>query len=404
MATDLERLVALMPPPHRAAEPPRVEHWDHVERHFGVRLPSDFKEFVTRYGSGAIDNFLGLLNPAAGRGLRMDRRADDMLAGLRLVRTVEELPNPVYPEAGGLLPWAETSNGDVLYWVVDPPDNPDRWPILIGEVRGPGWVTHPGPVSRFLVEILGRSFPIDFFPDDFPASGARFEPHRPPHEPIDPRSWDRQLPDPRDLAGPEAIRRNLDALLEEHRRVGSPLPRVLRPGLSEAEVRRHLESLGVRPHPVVMALYSWADGSAEQPAGSPSSWLVPKLRLMTLSEAVGLHQAVASVFATRGGVVSSNPWLAGRDWFPIMRSKTTIIAVIGSGEEAGELRAIFEHRAGRVDRPTIWTEIWTPYRTLADAIGDFADRFRAGLYLWDAAGETWEEDFEALDEYRHARF
>ena len=54
----------------------------------------------------------------------------------------EQLPHPVFPEAGGLLPWYR----------------------------------HPGPLLRFLAEVLNKEIRVPFFPDDFPAEGANFTP------------------------------------------------------------------------------------------------------------------------------------------------------------------------------------------------------------------------------------
>jgi hypothetical protein len=401
METNLDRIVHLMPPPRRPVDLPRIEHWEHVEGVFGVRLPADFKEFVGRYGSGAIDAFVNVLNPGAGRGLRMDRRGSQMIEIYREIRAVEPLPFPIHPEPGGLLPWADTSNGDTLFWIVDPRDDPDRWRLAISEVRGPGWLTHPGPVTRFIREVLERSFVVDFFPDDFPLPGASFEPFPAPHEPMDPRSWDRQEAERRGPGASDRLRRDLETLVDEHRRLGSPLPAVLRAGLPRAHIQAALSAEGVTPHPDVLELYAWSAGVDGEDAGGV---LAADQRLVALEEAAALHRALAPVLASRSGVVHTHPWLAAQDWFPIMRSDTTIVAVICSGDDAGGLRAILEHRAGPAESPTIWTEIWSPYGSLGDALADFVDRLRAGLYRWNAAGQTWEEDLGRLEEFRVTRF
>jgi hypothetical protein len=88
----------------------------------------------------------------------------------------EQLPHPVFPEAGGLLPWGVTSDGDWGYWITDPPEDPDRWAVAINIGRGPDWYRHPGPLLRFLAEVLNKEIRVPFFPDDFPAEGANFTP------------------------------------------------------------------------------------------------------------------------------------------------------------------------------------------------------------------------------------
>ena len=79
----------------------------------------------------------------------------------------EEVPYPIHPEAGGLLPWGTTGNGNVGYWVTSPSDDPAQWSIAVSEARGPGWFTHPGPLTNGLARhprTTGRGFRV---PDGF---------------------------------------------------------------------------------------------------------------------------------------------------------------------------------------------------------------------------------------------
>jgi hypothetical protein len=46
-----------MPPPERPSETPTGSSWQPVEARLGLELPEDYKEFITRYGTGAVDNF-----------------------------------------------------------------------------------------------------------------------------------------------------------------------------------------------------------------------------------------------------------------------------------------------------------------------------------------------------------
>ena len=52
-----------MPPPANPVESPRADDWQLVEARMLVELPSDYKEFIATYGTGAVDNFLWVLNP-----------------------------------------------------------------------------------------------------------------------------------------------------------------------------------------------------------------------------------------------------------------------------------------------------------------------------------------------------
>jgi hypothetical protein len=101
-----------------------------------------------------------------------------MLAVTRDLRAggIVEIPYPSYPEPGGLLPWGVTANGDWGYWITEPSGDPDAWPIAISVDRGPEWFRHPGPLTRFLVEVLEGSVRVPFFPDDFPSDDPAFIP------------------------------------------------------------------------------------------------------------------------------------------------------------------------------------------------------------------------------------
>ncbi|MEU3620373.1 hypothetical protein ABZ725_50155 [Streptomyces sp. NPDC006872] len=54
-------LLAQLMPPHPGAGDTVV--WDSVERSWGTRFPGDYKEFITRYGAGAISDYLVLIPP-----------------------------------------------------------------------------------------------------------------------------------------------------------------------------------------------------------------------------------------------------------------------------------------------------------------------------------------------------
>jgi HEAT repeat protein len=174
-AGEFEALVRLMPPPNEPRDPGDADRWPQIELRLGRRLPSDYKAFVATYGSGRIGEFLNVANPFSDNPHMRDL-PDEMLKAYREIRTFEHIPFPIHPEPGGLIPWGDTDNGDVLFWVADPPDDPDRWSIAVGEVRGPGWFRHPGPFVRFLRDWMTGAAVIPFMGD---LTSATFEPATP---------------------------------------------------------------------------------------------------------------------------------------------------------------------------------------------------------------------------------
>jgi hypothetical protein len=164
----MKELRSLMPPPISPVEPARAEDLDETERRLGVRLPADYRAFVELFGSGSIGGFLRIANPSSRNPyIRLVEAHDAQVHVLHELRDsgVEELPYPVHPEPGGLILWAETRNGDCCYWVADPPDNPDAWPIAVNEGRAPYWFDHPGPMTLFLADLVARRIELPIFPD-----------------------------------------------------------------------------------------------------------------------------------------------------------------------------------------------------------------------------------------------
>jgi hypothetical protein len=175
----LERLQELMPPPRSPVESGTPASWATAEAVLRTGLPRDYKEFIEAYGSGSIDQFVTVLNANSSTpDLQLDQYGQKMLAVTRNLREagVVEIPFPIYPEPGGLLPWGVTANGDWGYWLTDPLDSPDAWPVVVSVDRGPDWFRHSGPLVRFLLEVLDGSALVPFFPDDFPSAQPEFVP------------------------------------------------------------------------------------------------------------------------------------------------------------------------------------------------------------------------------------
>jgi SMI1-KNR4 cell-wall len=178
-AGDQEALAQVLPPPVIPVDPPDDNDWVTAERALGLSLPPDFKAFVTRYGSGLIDDFLVVFNPAATlASMRLVPASALYLEGIRQIRgfAPDEVIFPIHPEPGGLLPWGTTGNGDVGYWVTSPSGDPALWSIAVGEARGPEWFTHPGPLTRFLADALDHSIRVSVFPTGWPSEKPIFHP------------------------------------------------------------------------------------------------------------------------------------------------------------------------------------------------------------------------------------
>src|SRR6266542_3842508 len=131
----IDDLVRLVPPP--AAPVDADGDWSAVEAALGLRLPADFQALVGRYGVGQFGD-ISLWTPFAKR---LDGVFDLVKHARRLVdfhrplrdELPEDFPHPLYPEPGGLLEWASTSNGDSRCWLTG--GDPDSWPAVVWNIR-----------------------------------------------------------------------------------------------------------------------------------------------------------------------------------------------------------------------------------------------------------------------------
>lgn len=119
----IEELIACIPPP----ENPRDTEgdWAAVEATLDIHFPSDFRQLVSRYGTGEFFEGLLILNPLNPwcRG-----QIAKTLSNFCVMRKAMELSLRLYPETSGLFPWGHDSNGNNFFWLTE--GNPDDWPVV----------------------------------------------------------------------------------------------------------------------------------------------------------------------------------------------------------------------------------------------------------------------------------
>jgi hypothetical protein len=104
-----------------------------VIQRYGMALPADYVELANTYGMGHFEDngrtHIRVFNPFSDIDwthilnlCAVERRGRETNPG--------SIPHPIYPEPGGLLPWAIEADGGLFYWLTE--DSPDHWPILIG--------------------------------------------------------------------------------------------------------------------------------------------------------------------------------------------------------------------------------------------------------------------------------
>jgi hypothetical protein len=169
----MKTLREIFPPPAVPTEENRQE-WAIVEQRLATRLPADYKAFIDEFGLGAIDSFIWIFSPfTRNQYVNLERELKEIGDTLaQLAQGGEEIPFAYYPNPGGLFPFGGTDNGDVLYWKTD--GDPDFWPVVVNEARGPHWETYNLSMTAFLLQVFTGELVCTVFPHDFPSNSPTF--------------------------------------------------------------------------------------------------------------------------------------------------------------------------------------------------------------------------------------
>src|SRR5262245_6372137 len=192
----------------------------------------------------------------------------------------------------------------------------------------------------------------------------------------------------------------LDRLLEEHRRIGSPLERFLFPGVDPEAARATLRGLGLDPPAELVELYAWRDGGDEDAyrdsgAGVGYPRLFDNVFFGPLSRAVDTYREYLeidrNVVATVGDPAAAT-WPV--IWFPPFSGGTPVFAVdCTGGATRGALYQVNWH-------PPIEEPVRRRFRDLAHLLESVVRRFQAGGYRWDASARFLVASREVIEELR----
>jgi hypothetical protein len=172
----IEKLTAILPPPLTPVACGGPDGWRTIECQLDIVLPSDYKEFVSTYGVGSINDFLWVLNPFTDNPhINLVSASYHSLNALRRLEGDygEKLPFPIFPVLNGVFPWGVTDNGDELFWRVH---GRACFSIVVMESRAPEWQEFNMSMTGFLTELLTRRITVDCFPDGFLDEPPRFVP------------------------------------------------------------------------------------------------------------------------------------------------------------------------------------------------------------------------------------
>ena len=183
---------------------------------------------------------------------------------------------------------------------------------------------------------------------------------------------------------------SLDALVEEHDRIGSPLRDRLVQGVPRDRIESAVRALGLSPSAELVDLFAWHGIRDDQGDESRITWFWPASPYR-LDEAVASYRQSMTIggvtpaeIQQSGGPGSSLTGFWRSDWFPILYGSPETYAV--ACDTGGAVTA----------EGPVWRVNWQPdpgfqSAEVAPSLTAFVDRvvelFRAGAYEWSA--EHW---------------
>ena len=151
------------------------EKWDEIELMLGIKLPTDYKQFINKYAVGNINDFLWVLNPfTPNANLNLIEKGAEIREAYIISKNEfpENFRHDMFPNNGGLLPCAITDNGDEIYWLTS--KMCDEWHIVVYESRSSDYYEYNMGLAEFLYKILTKEVECLAFPDDFPGNKSEF--------------------------------------------------------------------------------------------------------------------------------------------------------------------------------------------------------------------------------------
>ena len=154
--------------------------WEHAQQELGMPVPADFRELGGRFPPGTFQGYLHIrpapyaladLRDRSLDVLRLWRDDDPDEDDIRAMRFEEELlaregivpdyapepevsfPFPLWPEPGGIFPWAEAAGIGTFFWLQASPE-PGSWPVVWCHGENLEWEQFDGTCTDFLMALV----------------------------------------------------------------------------------------------------------------------------------------------------------------------------------------------------------------------------------------------------------
>jgi hypothetical protein len=152
--------------------------WPAMESSLGLHLPNDYKYLVEVFPDGTFQDLLHVNRPGDHHQPRTDFLGfyAYTLEDMRHLRSDRgSFPYPIFPEPGGLLPWASGPRREPFFWLTQAED-PNTWPVVTADYDFTEWREFPGTACQLLIEVVEGRFDASLFGVDLAGRGPSFVP------------------------------------------------------------------------------------------------------------------------------------------------------------------------------------------------------------------------------------
>ncbi|MEU6537851.1 SMI1/KNR4 family protein [Streptomyces sp. NPDC047000] len=144
----MKALSRLVKPPADGGD---MVDWDAIYDRCGLCFPQDYRDFVSVYGGGTLDDYLGISIPPTGDSFYGDLLDD--LEPSTGENSEHPYPYPPYPGPEKLIRWASDPDGDDAFWVLRSED-PDQWSVAVKNHQTRSWSSFDGGMAEFLLAVI----------------------------------------------------------------------------------------------------------------------------------------------------------------------------------------------------------------------------------------------------------
>ena len=143
--------------------------WEGAEQQLGLQVPEDFRRLVDAGGSGLWFDYIRVFAPGERDPSRNLLQSDGVFRDLLIFWEDDPDTRPTDLPQGDvrLIAWANTANGEMLFWRVEPGASPDTYPIYVEDADGEEWERFDMTTTEFLRGLLRGDVTSSFFSDIF---------------------------------------------------------------------------------------------------------------------------------------------------------------------------------------------------------------------------------------------